>query len=250
MKLLPKLCCIALALTPITTHADFIGLYAGGGTWQAAPNGNIGRSDIDLESNLNLDVENNQFIFVALEHPIPLLPNARLEHSEMSWSGDALISAGTDLNGNPFVTTEQVDVALDLTHTDATIYYELLDTVVNLDLGLTARLFDGEASLIGATQQESIDLDAVVPLLYGALKLNIPTTGFSVGLKANWINVDEFRLVDYSAQLAYEVDLIPAVLDAGLVLGYRSMLVELDDLDELQSDATFDGYFLALQLHF
>lgn len=56
--------------------------------------------------------------------------------------------------------------------------------------------------------------------------------------------------MDYSAQLAYEVDLIPAVLDAGLVLGYRSMLVELDDLDELQSDATFDGYFLALQLHF
>ena len=39
-------------------------------------------------------------------------------------------------------------------------------------------------------------------------------------------------------------------MDAGIILGYRSMLIELDDLDELQSDATFDGYFLALQLHF
>jgi outer membrane protein len=250
MKLLPTLCCIALALTPITAYADFLGLYFGGGTWQAAPDGNIGRSDIDLESTLNLDEENNQFVFAALEHPIPLLPNLRLQHSEMSWSGNALVNAGTDLNGTPFVSSEQVDVSLDLTHTDATLYYELLDTVVNLDLGLTARLFDGEASLIGATQQEFIELDATVPLLYGALKLDIPTTGFSVGLEANWVNVDEFRLVDYSAQLAYDFDLVPELLDAGLVLGYRSMLVELDDLDELQSDATFEGYFLALQFHF
>ena len=42
-----------------------------------------------------------------------------------------------------------------------TFYYEVLDNVIDLDLGLTARMFDGEASLIGATQQERVELDAV-----------------------------------------------------------------------------------------
>jgi len=40
------------------------------------------------------------------------------------------------------------------------------------------------------------------------------------------------------------------VVDTGVTLGYRSMSVELDDLDDLQSDATFEGYYLAFQLHF
>ena len=55
--------------------------------------------------------------------------------------------------------------------------------------------------------------------------------------------------MDWSAQLNYEFDVLPA-MDAGIILGYRSQLIELDDLDELQSYAKFEGYFLALQLHF
>ena len=86
-------------------------------------------------------------------------------------------------------------------------------------------------------------------MLYGKLGVAVPTTGLVAELSANWINVDEFRLVDWSAQLNYEFDVLPA-MDAGIILGYRSQLIELDDLDELQSDAKFEGYFLALQLHF
>ena len=240
---------VAITLTPLTVVADVVGLYVGGGFWQASPEGNIGRTDIDLKSTLNLDEQNNQFVFVAFEHPVPLLPNIRVQHSEMQWAGNALVTAGTNLNGNPFASDQQVDVSLDLTHTDVTLYYEVLDNVVDLDIGITARAFDGQASLIGPNQQESIDLDALGPLLYGQAGVDIPLTGFSAHVIANWINVDEFRLIDWAAQIAYEFDLFPA-MDAGVILGFRSMLVELDDLDDLQSDATFEGYYLALQLHF
>lgn len=238
-----------LALTSMPASADFIGLYVGGGSWQASPEGDIGRTDINLESTLNLDKQNNQFVFVAVEHPIPILPNIRVQHSEMEWNGNALVSAGTNLNGNPFVSDEQVAVSLDLTHTDASLYYEILDNVIDLDIGITARSFAGEASLVGATQQESIKLDAVGPLLFGQVGVDIPVTGLSAHVLANWINVDAFRLIDWAAQLTYEFDVLPAV-DAGLILGYRSMLVELDDLDDLEADASFEGYFVALQLHF
>jgi outer membrane protein len=249
MTLLHRLLIVAITLTPLTASADIIGLSIGGGSWQASPKGDIGRTDIDLESTLNLDKQSNQFIFIALEHPIPVLPNIRVQQSDMEWTGSALVTAGTDLNGTPFVSDEQVNVSLDLSHIDATLYYEVLDNVVDLDLGITARAFDGQASLVGVNQQESIDLDAVGPLLYGQVGVDFPLTGLSAHMIANWINVDEFRLVDWAAQLTYEFDLIPAV-DTGLILGYRSMLVELDDLDDLQSDATFEGYYMALQLHF
>jgi outer membrane protein len=244
----------ALILTPVSltslpASADFIGLYVGGGFWQASPEGDIGRTDINLESTLNLDEQNNQFVFVAIEHPIPILPNVRAQHSEMEWNGNALVSAGTNLNGNPFVTDEQVAVSVDLTHTDTTLYYEIMDNVIDLDLGITARSFDGEASLVGVTQQESIELDAVGPLLYGQVGVDIPITALSAHVLVNWTNIDKFRLIDWAAQLTYELDLLPAV-DAGLILGYRSMQVELDDLDDLEADASFEGYFLALQLHF
>jgi outer membrane protein len=249
MKPVSQLLSAAIALTPLTAAADFMGLYLGAGSWQSAPAGGIGRTDIDLESTLNLEEESNGFAYMAIEHPLPLLPNLRLQHSEMNWTGSALITAGTDLNGNPFTTSQQADISLDLTHTDATFYYELLDNIIDLDLGVTARLFDGEASLVGSTQQETIELEAVVPMLYGKLGVAVPTTGLVAEVSANWINVDEFRLVDWSAQLNYEFDVLPA-MDAGIILGYRSQLIELDDLDELQSDAKFEGYFLALQLHF
>ncbi|CAI8369721.1 MAG: Uncharacterised protein [SAR92 bacterium MED-G29] len=249
MKLSPKLLCASLLFTSVTATADFIGVYAGVGFWQAAPAGNVGRTDIALDSTLNLSEDTNQFAYVAFEHPIPLLPNFRVQHSELDWAGTALIEAGTDLNGSPFTSTQQADISLDLTHTDATLYYEVLDNIIDLDLGITARMFDGEASLVGATQQENVDLGATVPLLYGKVGFMIPTTGLSADVSANWVNVDDFRLIDWSAQLIYDIDLLPAV-DMAVVLGYRLMVIELDDLDELQSDATFDGYFLALRMHF
>lgn len=240
---------LTTAMIPSLAMADFIGLYAGGGAWQANPQGNIGRSNINLDSTLNLNEETNRFAYVAVEHPIPLLPNIRLQHTEMDWVGDALISAGTDLNGNPFVATEQADVALNLTHTDATLYYELLDNVVDLDLGITARVFDGDASLVSASQQESIDLGATVPMLYGKAGIDIPFTIISAALVASWVNVGDFRLIDWSAEVAFEMDLV-TLIDGGLIMGYRSMQVDIDDFDELQSDARFEGYFVALQLHF
>jgi hypothetical protein len=82
MKTLRKIVALAMLLTPvitpITAFADFVSLSIGAGSWQAEPEGNIGRTDIDLSSTLNLKQQTNQFAYIALEHPVPLLPNIRL----------------------------------------------------------------------------------------------------------------------------------------------------------------------------
>ena len=155
--------------------------------------------------------------------------------------------AGTRLDEVVFPIDQAVAAELDLSHTEVTFYYEVLDNVIDLDLGLTARMFDGEASLIGATQQERVELDAVIPMLYGKAGIDLPFSGLSAAVSGNWINVNEFHLIDWSAELNYDFSIAPT-LEAGLSIGYRSMLIEIDDQDELQSDAEFDGLFIGLRL--
>ena len=237
-------------LTPsFFASADIVGFSAGLGIWQSTPDGALGTTSISLDDNLNLQEENANYAFVALEHPVPLLPNIRISYTDLQWTGQGMVPAGTVLDEVVFPIDQAVDVDLDLSHTDATFYYEILDNVVDLDLGLTARLFDGQASLIGSAAQEQVDVDAVIPLVYGRAGIDMPFTGLSASVSGNWINVNEFRLIDWSAELNYDFSIAPS-LEAGLIFGYRSMLIEIDSGDELQSDAEFDGFYAGLRLVF
>ena len=236
-----------LTATPLLATADIAGLYAGTGVWQSSPTGTLGNTSISLENTLNFDEENSNYFFIALEHPIPLLPNLRLTRTDLEWAGQGVVSAGTSLDEVVFPSDQAVAADLDLSHTEVTFYYEILDNIVDLDLGLTARLFDGEASLIGATQQERVELDAVIPMLYGRAGIDLPFTGLSAAVSGNWVNVNDVSLTDWSAEVNYDFKIAPT-LEAGLSIGYRSMLIEIDDQDELQSDAEFDGRFIGLRL--
>ena len=236
-----------LTTTPLFASADIAGLYAGGGVWQSNPAGTLGNTGISLDNSLNFDEENSNYLFIALEHPIPLLPNLRLSRTDLEWAGQGTVPAGTSLDEVVFPIDQAVAADLDLSHTEITFYYEVLDNIVDLDLGLTARIFDGEASLIGASQQERVELDAVIPMLYGKAGIDLPFTGLSAAVSGNWINVNDFHLIDWSAELNYDFSIAPT-LEAGLSIGYRSMLIEIDDQDELQSDAEFDGLFVGLRL--
>jgi outer membrane protein len=236
-----------LTATPLLATADIAGLYAGTGVWQSSPTGTLGNTSISLENTLNFDEENSNYFFIALEHPIPLLPNLRLTRTDLEWAGQGVVSAGTSLDEVVFPSDQAVAADLDLSHTEVTFYYEILDNIVDLDLGLTARLFDGEARLIGATQQERIELDAVIPMLYGRAGIDLPFTGLSAAVSGNWVNVNDVSLTDWSAEVNYDFKIAPT-LEAGLSIGYRSMLIEIDDQDELQSDAEFDGLFIGLRL--
>ena len=236
-----------LTAAPIFASADIAGLYVGAGVWQSSPAGTLGNTSISLDNTLNFEEENSNYLFIALEHPIPLLPNLRLSRTDLEWAGQGTVSAGTSLDEVVFPIDQAVAADLDLSHTEITFYYEVLDNVIDLDVGLTARMFDGEASLVGAVQEERVELDAVIPMLYGKAGIDLPFSGLSAAVSGNWINVNEFHLIDWNAELNYDFSIAPT-LEAGLSIGYRSMLIEIDDQDELQSDAEFDGLFIGLRL--
>ena len=111
-----------LTTAPLFAGADIAGLYAGAGVWQSSPSGTLGNTSISLENTLNFDEENSNYFFIALEHPIPLLPNLRLSRADLEWAGQGTVSAGTSLDEVVFPIDQAVSADLDLSHTEITFY--------------------------------------------------------------------------------------------------------------------------------
>ena len=236
--------CIA-AFSTLAAADTVVGLYAGAGIWSAGPGGNIGGTAVDVDA-LGLSSETNAFVYIALEHPVPALPNVKLQHTRLGARGEALLSRRFRLDDVEFFAGETVSTELDLTHTDAVVYYELLDNVVSLDLGGTLRMFNGHARAASRsrTLSESVDIDLAVPMAYGRVLIELPT-GFAISATANVIGYSGNSLQDLSAQIAYAFE---SVVDIGVELGYRRLALKLDD--DAQTDVSLDGPYVAVALHY
>lgn len=239
---------VAVCLATFSTigAADTIaGLYAGAGIWHAGPGGHLGSTAADVDT-LGFSTESNAFAYAAVEHPVPLLPNVKLQHSRLASRGEGTLSGEFRLDEVEFSAGEPVSTDLDLTHTDAVLYYELLDNVVSLDLGLTIRVFDGHARVASHDRSlnESVDIDLAIPAAYGRVLFGLPR-GFSLGAAANIVGYSGNSLTDLAAYVAYSYE---SAVDVGAELGYRRFGVRLDD--DAETDVEMGGPYVTATLHF
>ena len=236
--------CVAAISTP--TVADTIaGVYAGAGMWRAGPDGNIGVVAVDVDS-LGLSSESNAYVYVAVEHPIPALPNVKLQHTRLETSGEGTLSREFRLEDVTFSAEESVSTSLDLTHTDVVMYYELLDNVVSLDLGGTLRVFSGHARVASrsGTLDERVGINLALPMAYGRALVELPG-GFALNAQANFIGYGGNSLQDLSAHIAWAYD---SAVDVGVEVGYRRFALELED--DAETDVSLSGPYAAVSLHF
>lgn len=243
MKKLTLATTLAL-LSPLAAADSILGVYAGAGQWQADYSGDAGDPSINVNE-LGLSEEDNNFYYIALEHPVPIIPNIKLQKMDISSEQTAVINQTFTIDGTTFTAGTEVATDFDLSHMDIVLYYELLDNWVNLDVGLNIRKFDGHVIAVSEFESESVDLDEAIPMVYAKAQFDLPLTGFSMGLEGNVISYDDNRLTDYSAKLHYMFD---SVLDLGLEIGYREMSLEVDD--DVEADIQLKGPYAALLFHF
>lgn len=227
-------------------QADTIlGVYVGAGIWQSEISGDVqdGTTKIDTEDDIGLEDNDNTYFYFALEHPIPVLPNIKLQHTELSVDGDNLLTRDIDFNGSVFSVSDNVSAEADLTHTDVTLYYELLDNWVSLDLGISVRLFDGFVEIQSTTDSAREDLEDPIPMLYGKVRFDLPLTGLSVDAEANGVGYGGNTLLDASLRLAYE-----SSIGLGVEAGYRSMVLDIDE--DIEGDIDISGIFAGINFHF
>ncbi len=230
-----------LAAAPVVS-ADILGVGATVGYWDADYSGEAskGNDRVDLERDLNLSNDSNANLTAYFEHPVPVLPNVRLAYTRTKQSGNGQLNTGYDgVSG-------AVRSELELEQLDVTLYYEILDNWVNLDLGLTVRDFSGELLVQNrndTSQFSETKADAVLPLVYAAARFDLPFTGVSVGGDANAIAYDGDSVYDFNVYGQYEMSLLQ------LRAGYRQISLDYEDGDD-NLDIELSGPFVSAGLRF
>jgi len=238
-----------LATTPLL--ADDLGGEVAIGGWNHAPSGwvrfpndiPLEINKVDIESDLFLDSDTDLYLRAKLEHPIPLLPNLRLDYSEVQTSADGIATRPFHFGRHVKVDVgDTVHSEVDLTNLDFTLYYEVLDNdTLQLDLGVTLRYFDasfrvGEAA---SKAQATANVNTPFPMLYVDARLTLPfAEGLSIGANGFGFSYDGSSVYDFSADLRYTF-----MLGLGLEAGYRTQSIQLDDVDHVDADLTFQGFF-------
>lgn len=228
------------------THADTLfGIYAGAGTWQREYAGDVGQPSASTDD-LGMSDSNNNFYYIAIEHPIPFFPNIKVQQNNITSEQSSVIENNFSIGNISYPSGSTIATDFDLSYTDAALYYELLDNWLTLDLGVTLRKYSGYLKVESNDQVDQTDIDISVPLAYGRMQFDLPLTGFFAGFEGNYISYDGNDLADYSAKIGYSFD---SALDLGVEVGYRALTVNIDDGD-VHTNLDIKGPYAAAIFHF
>lgn len=229
--------------TTFTTSAfsDFIGFEAGAAYWNSSINGNIQKGNqthLDLNNTLGLnDHDSSNYFWAIIEHPLPLLPNFKIERTNFSVSGKTNLNGS--FNGNSFVINKESKLILN--QTDFKFYYEILDNWVNADIGLNFKKIDGSLEI--DTLKE--DISAIIPMLYLKTKFDLPFTGLSAEADLNYISYSGSKYKDFKAGLVYETD-----IGFGATIGYKIQNLLIEDIDGFDAKLDIKGIYFGAFYHF
>ena len=241
---LKQLVCLATLATPFTVNADFLSISAGGGIWNETPDGNIQKTNdpvsVDIKNNLFWKEETQGYFFITVEHPVPVIPNVKLMSTKIDQSGNGATSFtfdGLSFSG-PNVSNDFSIETLDLI-----AYYEVLDNVVSLDLGLNIRNLKIDYNINnGSSTTDSVS--ETVPMLYAAVGAS-PWPELLISGELSYIAYDGNSLSDFTAKIAYTTNFL-----LGFEAGYRILSFELDDVSDTNANIDFDGVFAGAYLKF
>ena len=197
-------------------QADVLGLTAEVG--QFSPDASFdGRID-NTTSNVDFDGEDNTYYGIAFEHPVPLIPNVRLQGSTLEgYSADA-------------------DIKID--STDYTLYYEILDGLawLDLDVGISLRDLDIDARVGNSTASES----AVIPTGYLSAYFTIPTLPLQIGGEIKTLEIGDSSINDTTFKIKYQSPFV-----VGVEGGYRTANFDIDE-GSIDSEIEIDGFIIGV----
>ena len=237
--------CMSLLLTNLCNADTILGVFAGAQYWYADNSTNINANSQFYLANedFNLNHQANSSLFVALEHPIPFVPNIKIRKTNFSTNtNDSSTSSDTlciTVIPNPCFPN---GIELNLSHSDFTLYYELLDNWINLDLGLSAIYFDGKTRISALSQ---VNYSKIVPALYAKTMFEFPISNLSASLTANVGSLSNTSISDIELAAEYKLG-----LGFSLEAGYRKQNIDLKGFDEIKIESNASGFFSALNFHF
>lgn len=241
---------ILICVVPTSTFADtFFGVYVGAGYWNQETSGDLRYkgSDVSLQNELGLDRKGNGSVYIAIEHPVPSLPNIKLQYTKVSTTGTSVLSESFTFDNVTYNASDTINSRFVLDNGDVILYYEVLDNWLNLDVGLDIKVFNGDIFVesTATSNNGSHSFDVPIPMLYAKAQLDIPTTGFYFGGEGSAISTGDADIYDFKLMAGYE-----SSIGLGCEIGWRKIGISVDDADDLVADIAVDGVYANLTYHF
>jgi outer membrane protein len=253
------------ATLALTAQADLLRVEAGAGAFIAEPSGtlsyedDIGSVNVDATDNLGYGKESLPYVWLNVKHPIPIVPNLRLEYLDVNFKGKSKkVTWGTNDDGAAVTVPDGTTSELSLTQYDAVLYYNLLDNTfwTTIDLGLDVKFIEGsytiDANSVGSIDYPGYDesFSAAIPMGYLRGRVQIPATGLGVEGDIKYIAYSDSELMDARIKADWTMEFVP-VIQPGIEVGYRVQKVNIDESDySTKVDVDFSGAYVGLMLRF
>jgi outer membrane protein len=252
---------LALGATILSTtaSADFTRVEAGVGAWSYKPSGTIlyKDHDIDLTHTSREKSQTSAYIWMLIKHPIPILPNLRLEYATVHDDG----TGSGSYKGYP--APVDTPTTWDLTQYDIIPYYNILDNTfwTTIDIGVDIKVVESDftakdtkvdVSLSnGISRSDYNEKDtAVVPLAYLRGRIEIPMTDIGLEADAKYISYDGDTIYDVRAKVDYTLSFIPVVQPA-IEIGYRAQKYDFTSEDKkTKVNMDFGGLYMGIMARF
>jgi len=247
----------AMASVALSTavQADTIGVYLGGQIFNSNASGLFGEKNQQIDFNLNTQTQGS--FFIAVEHPLPFIPNLKVSSIKLNTQGATTLTSDFTFSGTTFPSDSAATTDFKTDYIDYTAYYELFDNdLITFDLGVTVRDISANVSVVGTTattppvsSTAKISASTYVPLAYVATNIGIPSTDFNIYGEGNFLSVNGQKLYDYQVGVSYEL-IDNLAVDVNLTAGYRNIKFQLKDVSNLYTDIKFSGVFAGAVVHF
>lgn len=212
-------------------QADVIGVKGDLSYW--AYDGQANMAAQTAASDQDLERKGAAQLSLAIEHPVPLIPNAKIRYVNLKTQTE------NEVAGQPVH-----DINMD--HADFILYYEILDNIVNADVGVGATTLNGHVTTLALSKT---DIDKTVPVIYATAGAKLPFTGLSAKGEVLYSNFNDAKITDAQAELQYNfIDNL--LVDVGLKAGYRILDIKLDDYEKNDLKFNFKGPYIGLDIHF
>ncbi|WP_457639770.1 TIGR04219 family outer membrane beta-barrel protein [Persephonella sp.] len=194
----------------------------------------------DVDKDLNIGKENSFFVRAKLEHPIPILPNIKLQYTRMRFSGDGTVKRTFTFGNITVNVNERVQTKLDLDHYDFVMFYNLpfinVLPMVDAELGLNVRVIDFYAKVrrVSTGEEDSTSFVAPIPMLHGSLELS-PISFISFLVEGNGIAYQGSHYYDFSGEVRVK-PLQTLMVDVFIGIGYKYEKLKIDDISDTSAD--------------
>ncbi|MBE9567526.1 MAG: TIGR04219 family outer membrane beta-barrel protein [Proteobacteria bacterium] len=251
IKQLAYLIAVSSALaTPLTSQADTLSISAGAGIWNTSPSGDFQKKSdptgVNVDKNLFWSSETQGYLFATFEHPIPIIPNVRMMATKIDQSG----SGNTDFTFDGISYTGNVSNDFSIQTIDLIAYYEILDNVVSLDIGLNVRNLKVDYTISGTDAGTGLavtttdSMNETIPMLYALVGAS-PFPDLIISGELSYIAYSGSTISDFTAKVAYTTNFF-----VGFEGGYRKQQYTFDDVSGTDSDLSFDGVFAGAYVKF